>query len=433
MTTQGFVRRLRVAPPRMPGGEVNLQPPPDVPRVIPGKLLMKLMPFVMIVAVVGMIALMVTVGGRDLTRNPMFLMYPDDDGHGDGRDVDGRHGGRSGKAAAELNEERKDYFSYLANLREDADKTADEQRAAWSGATPTRARWPTWRVPAGCGNAVPPTRTSATSEWGSAPTDWRRGSWPPRPDRPKTSSRCRLWRCAGSSRPVRWCMRCRPRCRCALFPASRLKGTASLSRQLVRSMLLELCTFHGPDHVQVAVVTANPDGENWSWVKWLPQAQHPTLRDGMGSMRLLFPSLELLEKALSSDLAERGRFTRNAEPNRGCGSWWWCIDDGYVTGDERLVTDAGLDSVTVLDLTGPPESSGTGRVLQLVVESDNVGARTRAGVERFATPDRLSMDEAAGHGSPARPLPPGQRRAHRQRRAGLPRHRPWPDGVVEDP
>ena len=35
MSTQGFVRRLRVSPPRMPGGEVNLQPPPEVPRVIP--------------------------------------------------------------------------------------------------------------------------------------------------------------------------------------------------------------------------------------------------------------------------------------------------------------------------------------------------------------------------------------------------------------
>ena len=70
LSTQGFVRRTRVSPPRMPGGEVNLQAPPEVPRVIPGNLLMKLLPFVMIVAVVGMIALMVTVGGRDLARNP---------------------------------------------------------------------------------------------------------------------------------------------------------------------------------------------------------------------------------------------------------------------------------------------------------------------------------------------------------------------------
>ena len=37
---------------------------------------MQLMPFVMIVAVIGMIALMITVGGRDMARNPMFLIFP---------------------------------------------------------------------------------------------------------------------------------------------------------------------------------------------------------------------------------------------------------------------------------------------------------------------------------------------------------------------
>jgi hypothetical protein len=60
----------------MPGGEVSLQSPPEVPRVIPGNLLAKLMPIIMLVAVVGMIALVVTVGGRNVTRNPMFLLFP---------------------------------------------------------------------------------------------------------------------------------------------------------------------------------------------------------------------------------------------------------------------------------------------------------------------------------------------------------------------
>jgi S-DNA-T family DNA segregation ATPase FtsK/SpoIIIE len=378
----------------MPGGEVNLQPPPDVPRVIPGKLLVKLMPLVMIVAVVGMIALMVTVGGRDLTRNPMFLMYPMMMVMATVGMLTGGMGGRSGKAAAELNEERKDYFSYLANLREEADKTADEQRTAleWSHPDPrtladlagTRRMWerrPTdqdfCHVRVGIGTHRLATRFLAPE------------TGPPEDLEPVSTVALRRFvktRSVVHALPTAVSLRA--------FPSVTFEGDRKLSRQLVRSMLLELCTFHGPDHVQVAVVTANPDGENWSWVKWLPQAQHPTLRDGMGSMRLLFPSLELLEKALSSDLAERGRFTRNAELTRGLRQLVVVIDDGYVTGDERLVTDAGLDSVAVLDLTGPPETPSTGRVLQLVVESDNVGARTRAGVERFATPDWLSLEEA---------------------------------------
>jgi DNA segregation ATPase FtsK/SpoIIIE, S-DNA-T family len=394
LATQGFVRRLRVSPPRMPGGEVNLQPPPDVPRVIPGKLYMKLMPFVMIVAVIGMIALMVTVGGRDLTRNPMFLIYPMMMVMAMIGMLTGGIGGRSGKAAAELNEERKDYFSYLANLREDADKTADEQRAAleWSHPDPrvladlagTRRMWerrPTdpdfCHVRVGIGTHRLATRFLAPE------------TGPPEDLEPVSTVALRRFvktRSVVHALPTAVSLRA--------FPSIILEGDRKLSRQLVRSMLLELCTFHGPDQVQVAVVTANPDGENWSWVKWLPQAQHPTIRDGMGSLRLLFPSLELLEKALSSDLAERGRFTRNAQPTQGLRQLVVVLDDGYVTSDERLVTDAGLDSVTVLDLTGPADGQATSRALQLVTEPDNLGARTRAGVERFATPDQLSLAEA---------------------------------------
>jgi S-DNA-T family DNA segregation ATPase FtsK/SpoIIIE len=394
LATQGFVRRLRVAPPRMPGGEVNLQAPPEVPRVIPGKLLTKLMPFVLVVAVVGMLALMVTVGGRDLTRNPMFLIYPMMMVMAMVGMVTGGSGGRSGKAAAELDEERKDYFSYLATLRDDADKTADEQRAAleWSHPDPrtlaelagTRRMWERrpsdqdfCHVRVGIGTHRLATRFLAPE------------TGPPEDLEPVSTVALRRFvktRSVVHTLPTAVSLRA--------FPRLTFEGDSKLYRQLVRSMLLELCTFHGPDHVQIAVVTANPDGENWSWIKWLPQAQHPTLRDGMGPMRLLFPSLELLEKALSSDLGERGRFTRNSEPTQGLHQLVAVLDDGYVTGDERLITDSGLDSVTVLDLTGPAEGQSASRALQLVCEPDNVGARTRAGVERFATPDQLSVAEA---------------------------------------
>ncbi|OBK42305.1 type VII secretion protein EccCa [Mycobacterium kubicae] len=392
MSTQGFVRRLRVSPPRMPGGEVNLQPPPEVPRVIPGNLLMKLMPFVMIVAVIGMIALMVTVGGRDLTRNPMFLIFPMMMVMSmAGMFMGG--GGRSGKAAAELNEERKDYFSYLANLRDDADMTGEGQRTAleWSHPDPraladvvgTRRMWERrpsdndfCHVRVGIGTHRLATRLLAPE------------TGPPEDLEPVSTVALRRFVKTHSvvhALPTAVSLRA--------FPAITFEGDRKLARQLVRSMVLELCTFHGPDHVQVAVVTANPDGENWSWVKWLPQAQHPTARDGMGSMRLLFPSLELLERSLATDLGERGRFSRNAEPTKGLKQLVVVIDDGYITGVERLVTDAGLDSLTLLDLTGS-DAAATRRGLRLVVEGDDVGARTAVGVERFATPDTITVAEA---------------------------------------
>ncbi|WP_445161744.1 type VII secretion protein EccCa [Mycobacterium sp. Dal123C01] len=393
MAKQGFVRRLRVAPPRMPGGEVALQSPPEVPRIIPGSLLTKLMPLMMLVASVGMIALMITVGGRDVSRNPMFLIFP----MMMVTSVAGMFmgaGGKPGKAAAELDEERKDFFSYLAGLRDDAEETGGAQRAAleWSHPDPrtlidvagTRRMWerrPTdhdfCHVRVGVGTHRLATRLVAPE------------TGPPEDLEPVSTNALRRFVTTHSvvhALPTAVSLRA--------FPTISFEGDRPLSQQLVRSMVLELCAFHGPDHLQVAVVTADPDSESWSWLKWLPQVQHASVRDGCGTLRMLFPSLELLENSLASDLAERGRFTRNAQPTQGVKQLVIVVDDGYVTGDERLLTDAGLDSVTVLDLNGPREGPASRRGLQLVVENDDVGARTAAGTERFATPDRLTLDEA---------------------------------------
>ena len=392
MTRQGFVRRLRLSPPRMPGGEVSLQSPPDVPRVIPGNLFAKLMPIIMLVAVVGMIALVVTVGGRNVTRNPMFLLFPmmmimSMAGMFMG-------GGKSGKAAAELNEERKDFFSYLAGLRDDAEETGAAQRATleWSHPDPrtlvdlagTRRTWerrPTdndfCHVRVGLGTHRLATRLLAPE------------TGPPEDLEPVSTVALRRFVATHSvvhALPTAVSLRA--------FPTISFDGDRTQVRQLVRSMVLELCTFHGPDHLQVAVVTSNPDNANWKWVKWVAQAQHETLRDGCGTMRLLYPTLELLETALESDLAERGRFSRNSQLAEGKRHLVVVVDDGYVTGDERLITDAGLESVTVLDLNGPREPSASRRGLQLVVDGDDVGARTASGVEHFAKADQLSLAEA---------------------------------------
>jgi len=392
MTRQGYVRRLRLSPPRMPGGEVSLQSPPEVPRVIPGNLFAKLMPVIMLVAVVGLIALVVTVGGRNVTRNPMFLLFPmmmimSMAGMFMG-------GGKSGKAAAELNEERKDYFSYLAGLREDAEQTGAAQRATlqWSHPDPrtlvdlagSRRMWerrPTdndfCHVRVGLGTHRLATRLLAPE------------TGPPEDLEPVSTVALRRFVATHSvvhALPTAVSLRA--------FPTIGFTGDRDEVRQLVRSMVLELCAFHGPDHLRIAVVTSNPDHANWRWVKWLAQAQHAALSDGCGTMRLLYPTLELLESALEADLSERGRFNRNAQLAEGSQHLVVVLDDGYVTGDERLITDAGLDSVTVLDLNGPREGSGSRRGLHLVVDGEDVGARTAAGVENFAKVDELSLAEA---------------------------------------
>ena len=116
MSTLQFKRTPQLSAPTMPGGEVHLESPPEVPRVIPGNVLMKLLPVVMILASLGMVAFILTSDGA---RNPFFLMFPIMMVMSTIGMVVGGGGGRSGgQRKAEMDEDRKDYLRYLDQMRE---------------------------------------------------------------------------------------------------------------------------------------------------------------------------------------------------------------------------------------------------------------------------------------------------------------------------
>ena len=116
MSTLQFKKSPRLAAPRPPGGEVHLEPPPEVPRVIPGNIVMKALPVVMIVASLGMMVFMFQASNR----NPMMMAMG-------GMMVVGTlgmmaGGGDKGGGAkrAEMDEDRKDYLRYLGQMRDRA-------------------------------------------------------------------------------------------------------------------------------------------------------------------------------------------------------------------------------------------------------------------------------------------------------------------------
>lgn len=393
MSTDGFVRRPRIAPPRAPGGEVALTAPPEIPRPVPPALLMRLMPVVMVVAVVGMIAMMVMMG-RNLLANPFMLMFPMMMLMSMVGMMAGMRGSGGPKRAAELNEERKDYFRYLDQVRRDVRKTggAQLQSLIWSHPEPADLR------------AVAGTRRM----WERRPNDpdfghvrvgvgsHRLATKLARPEtgpledlEPVSTVALRRFVRTHSvvhGLPTALSLRA--------FPAINIEGRPDETRMLVRAMLMEYVTFHGPDHAAVAIICADPDAEAWSWAKWLPHLQHPVDRDGMGAARMMYRSLAELETSMAAELLERGRFMRNAQPTAGRIHLLVIIDDGYVSGTERIVSDAGLDSVTVLDLTAPQAGLAVRRGLQLVVADGTVAARSAAGVERFAASDPVTIAEA---------------------------------------
>ncbi|NUS45413.1 MAG: type VII secretion protein EccCa [Mycobacteriaceae bacterium] len=396
MSIDGYVRQARIAPPRAPGGEVILNPPPELPRPVPGNLLMKLLPVVMVVAVVGMIALMIATGARNLLSNPISLMFPLMMlGSMGGMFMGGAFGKGANKSAGELNEDRKDYFRYLDQLRRDVRKTGVAQRDAllWTHPAPadlesllgTRRMWERRPNDPDFGHV----RIGVGSH--RLATKLARPETGPLEDLEPVSTVAlrRFVRTHSVVHDLPTALSFRA------FPAINIDGDRARTRVVMRSMLMQLCAFLGPDHMAVAVVCAEPDSVDWAWAKWLPQIQHPTVRDGMGSARMMYESLAELEQVLSEELFERGRFMRNAPPTAGRIHLVVVIDDGYVNGSERIISEAGLDSVTVLDLSAPASGLAARRGLQLVIVDDGmVAAKSGGGFERFATGDTVALAQA---------------------------------------
>ncbi|MGX1806362.1 type VII secretion protein EccCa [Nocardia sp. NPDC055321] len=384
MATEGFVRRPRIAPPRAPGGELALTAPPEIPRAVPAPLIQKLMPVIMIIAMIGMIAMMAMMG-RSILTNPFMMMFP----LMMVMSMAGMFMGQRGnnKGSAELNEDRKDYFRYLDQTRREVRRTAQKQleTLVWSHPEPAD-------LPSVIGTRRMWERRPNDPDFGHVRVGIGTHRLAAKLARPETGpledlepvSTVALRRFVRTHSvvhhlPTAVSLRA--------FPAINVEGPVEDSRALVASMIMELTAFHGPDHVAVAIVCAEPDDPAWSWAKWLPHIQHSTHRDGMGAVRMIYRSLGELETALAEDLLERGRFMRNPQPTAGRLHLVVVIDDGYVNGTERLISESGLDAVTVIDLSAVDNSLAARRGLQLVAADGDVFAKSASGTEKFATAD----------------------------------------------
>lgn len=377
----------------MPGGEVPLNAPPEVPRPVPPNLISKIMPVIMIVAVLGMLALFFTMGSA-MMRSPFMLMFPLMMMISMGAML--MNGRGNGPRPAELDENRKDYLRYLNRTRAEVLETGTAQRRAgqWSHPEPSalmtsvgsRRMWE--RRPKDADFAH--VRVGVGSQ--HLATRLQKPETGPIEDLEPVSTVAlrRFVRTHSVVHALPIAINLRS------FPAINVEGEREGTRMLVRAMIAQLCTFHGPDHLRVAVITARPNGGAWEWAKWLPHLGHPSRVDGAGAERMLYHSLAGFEHELDDVLGDRGRFVRNNPQPVDGEHFVVIIDDGTVEGTEQLVGDVGLDGVTVIDLNAPQTGLAVRRGLQLVVDGDGgtVAARSSAGVEEFATMDQYSVAEA---------------------------------------
>ncbi|WP_330183321.1 type VII secretion protein EccCa [Nocardia sp. NBC_01503] len=392
MSTVRFQRRPRREIPRSPGGEVTLQPPPEIPRNIPANLFGKLMPVVMGVGMLGMVALMFT-SGSGIASNPMSLMFPMMMVFS----MIGMYAGQGGKGqkAAEANEDRKDYLRYLDQVRRDVEETAGQQRAAveWSHPEPGLI----WML---AGTTRMWERRPGDKDFCHARIGLGSQRLATRLVAPETGPVEELEPIAAVS--LRRFVRTHstvPDLPTALavkgFASVQLTGDRAQAREMTRAMLLQLAMFHGPDQVLIAVVCGPDTAREWEWAKWLPHTQHPDSQDGVGSERMVYGSIREAHAGLAPLLHNRVRYSRNQPPNPNLVQIVLVVDGGLLESEEDPLRENGFEGVTVVDLSGYAPRLAASRGIQMLVENGECAGRGPSGVmERFAVIDRITAREA---------------------------------------
>ncbi|OBG82400.1 type VII secretion protein EccCa [Mycobacterium sp. E3305] len=131
-----------------------------------------------------------------------------------------------------------------------------------------------------------------------------------------------------------------------------LNGDREQVLGLMRAIICQLAFSHGPDHVQMVVVTADLD--EWDWVKWLPHFGDPRRQDAAGNARMVYSSVREFAAEQSELFAGRGSFT----PRHASSSAQTPTPHTVIVADvvdpqwEFVISAEGIDGVTFFDLTG---------------------------------------------------------------------------------
>jgi S-DNA-T family DNA segregation ATPase FtsK/SpoIIIE len=184
-----------------------------------------------------------------------------------------------------------------------------------------------------------------------------------------------------------------------------LRGPEEPARALARALLAQLATFHAPDDLLVGLCVSDPQRQRWEWAKWLPHALHPTKLDAVGPLRLFAPAVTALEAMLDDVLANRPRFNP-AGVNASSGPQVVVIIDGGSTaGSDHLMTDGGVEGVTIIDLSSPPPRMLDETALVLDVTDDgSLSGTTVDGATQVGKADVLDLGQAEVLGRELAPL-----------------------------
>ncbi|MGW7413037.1 type VII secretion protein EccCa [Streptomyces sp. NPDC054863] len=378
-------RPPRALPSEIPGEQVHLQPPPELPRGQQEGALMQILPmlgmggsvvfFFMtpnpIMKIMGMVMVAATVG----MAVAMLVRY--------------RRG-----TQGELADLRRDYLKYLTRTRRTVLETARLQRDAqyylhpspeqlWALVAEGSRVWerrpadPDFgQVRVGLGSQQLATPLIAPE---TAPVDELE---------PLTAGAMQQFLNVHSTLdglPMAVSLRA--------FYHLTVSGEAEGVRSTARAVVGSLAALHSPEDLVIAVATDRLRAPEWEWAKWLPHAQVPGDGDGAGSRRLVATGVLELEDLLAGRLDGRPRFQPGGQPLLEEPHVVVVIDGLSVPPMSRLASPEGLQGVTVVEVV-PGEMTGARGGLSVVVRPDALRLESGHGMVYDGAPDGLSREAA---------------------------------------
>lgn len=382
-------RPARQERPQVPEKELVLQAPPELPKPEDGNVWMTALPAL---SGLGSVLYMLTMGRGAIgyVVGTMFLVSCL-------AMVIGSVVRQRGAGKSQARNDRREYLRYLERTRTDVRRTAEAQRTAleWDAPAPGIL----WSVAAGRRlwerRAVDP--DFGVVRIGTGPrylaTPLVPGESAPVEDLDPLSS-VALKRFVDThsvvpALPVQLALR-----RFAAVHVTESGGEdGERARALVRAVLAHAVTFHSPKDLRVVVCAPDIEGERWGWVKWLPHAHHPEEVDHAGPVRMLHPSLAVLEDWLGAELTRRTRFSRTAEPDPDVPQLLVVLDGGLTTGAEALLDPHGMQGVTLLDLDGRALALADAHGVRLDIDGDELAVLAGETRDGLGIADGLSVAE----------------------------------------
>ncbi|QMU78789.1 type VII secretion protein EccCa [Streptacidiphilus sp. PB12-B1b] len=379
-------RPPRAYPPAVPGEELRLESPPELPRGGAGQWWQSLLPML---ATGGSAAFFFMPGTQMIMKVMGGMMVASTVAMAVAQLNSSRRGG-----GGDLEDERRDYLKYLAQLRKQVRRTAALQRDAqlylhpapdqlWSVVAEGSRLWERRPGDADFGQIRLGTGPQALATPLTAPQTAPREEL-----EPLAAAAMKNFLAAHGTLPeLPLAVSLRA------FYHLTVSGDPETVYGTVRAALAQLTALHSPDDLMVAVAAAPGAAPEWEWAKWLPHVQHPTESDGAGSLRMICHSLDEVEGLLADQLGGRARFHRDAAPVPDQPHLVVVLDGAPVGPDSVLASGEGLQGVTVVEVV-PGELDELRGGLSVVVGPERMRLTAGGGGVYRGRPDTLSSWQA---------------------------------------